>query len=626
MGIDDDAPHPAAGTVKAPYRSIDFAPPRVERRPLAGGGFDLVSPIALEPYEQSLAHMLRRQAKTLPEAPFLAERDFSGAWRRLSYRDAGRHADALAQALLDRGCGPRRPLMILSGNGIEHALLTLGAFVGGVPAVPVSVAYSLMSQDHERLSHIFTAVKPAVVYVSVGTAFAKALAALDLEDVRLIVGVQPPEGLLSEPFGDLLNTAPGPQVEQAFAGVGPDTIAKILFTSGSTGLPKGVINTHRMLCSNQRMIEQIWPFLKCERPVLVDWLPWNHTFGANHNFNLVLANGGTLHVDAGRPTADFIHHTIRNLSEISPTIYFNVPAGFSMLLPHLENDERLARNFFSRLRLIFYAGASLSQDLWERLEALSTRITGLRVPMVSSWGATETAPAVTGGHLLVDQAGVIGLPLPGVTLQFIPNGTKLEMRVRGPNVFPGYFRREDQSREAFDEAGFYKVGDAGRLADPDHPAKGVVFDGRVAEDFKLATGTWVHVGGLRVAALAAAAPALQDAVVTGHDRDFVGLMAWPSLTGLKRICNEAPTETAGLAQAPKVIAYIRDAIAAHNARQIGTSTIIRRVLLMQQPPSIDANEITDKGYINQRVVLEHRRDLVDLIYAEPPAAGVLIIA
>jgi feruloyl-CoA synthase len=457
--------------------------------------------------------------------------------------------------------------------------------------------------------------------------FAKALAAIDLSGVRLVVSGQRPEGVAADLLAEIINTAPGPAVDEAFGRIGPDTIAKILFTSGSTGLPKGVINTHRMLCCNQKMMEQVWPFLKGNPPVLLDWLPWNHTFGGNHNFNLVLAHGGTLYIDAGRPAPDMIQHTVRNLSEVSPSIYFNVPVGYSMLLPHLENDDRLARNFFAKLELIFYAGASLPQDLWERLEALSIRVTGSRVPMVSSWGATETAPAITGAHLLADRAGIIGLPLPGITLRFVSNGAKLEMRVRGPNVFPGYFRRPDLTRDAFDEDGFYKIGDAGRLAVASDPSRGVVFDGRVAEDFKLSTGTWVHVGRLRIAALEAAAPALQDAVVAGHDRNYIGLLAWPSLAGLQQICKDKTLHgnAEQLIKAADVSAHIRTGIAAWNARSSGSSTTIKRVLLMLAPPSIDANEVTDKGYINQRAVLEHRTATLEELYAEPAPPSIIVI-
>jgi feruloyl-CoA synthase len=610
---------------KPPFHAIAFSPPLVERVARPGGGFDLVSPVTLEACEASLAHMLRRQAAAVPDRDFLAEREPSGAWRRVSYAQARRSADALAQALLARGCGPDRPLMLLSGNGLEHALLTLAGFVAGVPVVPVSVAYSLISQDHAKLRHVFASVRPGMVYASSGRLFARALAALDLGGVRLLLGGEKPDGLEAELVGEIAATTPGPDVEAAFARVGPDSIAKILFTSGSTGPPKGVINTHRMLCANQKMIEQVWPFVRDDPPVLVDWLPWNHTFGANHNFNMVLAQAGTLYIDAGRPTPELIGITARNLGEVSPSIYFNVPAGYAMLLPHLERDDRLARSFFARLKVIFYAGASLSQDLWQRLEALSVRITGGRVPMVSAWGSTETAPAVTGGHLLVDAAGIIGLPLPGVTLRFVPSGGRLEMRVKGPNVFPGYYGRPDLTREAFDEDGFYRIGDAGRLADAGDPAQGVVFDGRVAEDFKLATGTWVHAGEVRLAALQAVAPALRDAVVAGQDRECIGLLAWPDPDALRRPFgggNASAGEPDGVAD---VVGHIKRGLAAHNAANPASSLAIRRVLLLSEPPSIDADEITDKGYINQRAVLERRQAMVARLYAVPAPPDVIVV-
>jgi feruloyl-CoA synthase len=441
------------------------------------------------------------------------------------------------------------------------------------------------------------------------------------------VGADLPGGLRATLLADMMAVTPTGTVEQAFAAVGPDTVAKVLFTSGSTGMPKGVINTHRMMCANQMMLEQTWPFLKAHPPVLVDWLPWNHTFGGNHNVNLTLAQAGTLYIDAGRPAPGLIEHTVRNLAEVSPTIYFNVPAGYGALLPYLEKDERLARSFFADLRLIFYAGAALSQDLWDRLEAISIRTTGARVPMVSSWGATETAPIATCGHRIIERAGVIGLPPPGVTLKLVPSAGKHEVRVRGPNVFPGYWGRPDLTREAFDEDGFYRIGDAVRLADPADLSKGLVFDGRVAEDFKLSTGTWVHVGGLRVAALAAAAPVLQDAVVTGHDRDFVGLLAWPSLAGMKEVCSDpaAHDDPAKLIASAAVREHVRAGIARHNAGQSGSSMRISRVLLMAEPPSIDANEITDKGYINQRATLDRRAALVEVLHADPPPPNVIVI-
>ena len=611
-----------------PFKEIEFAPPLVERVALSDGAFLLRSPVPLGQYEPSLAHVLRRHALTKPDRDFLSERAADGGWRRLTYSQAWTQANAVAQGLLDRGCSVDRPLMILSANSIDHALLTLGAYVAGVPAVPVSVAYSLMSEDHEKLNHIFREIRPRIVCAANGKAFAKALAALDLSGVEVVVSADPPDGVKATSFSDLLATKPSKSVETAFAVVGPETVAKVLYTSGSTGLPKGVINTQRMMCSNQMMVEQTWNFVKNHHIVLLDWLPWNHTFGGNHNFNLVLQQGGTLYIDGGRPAPGLIEQTVKNLREVSPTIYFNVPVGYTMLLPYLEKDDSLAKKFFANLNLILYAGAALSQDLWDRVEALSIKTTGKRVPMVSSWGATETSPVATSGYLLIERAGVVGLPPPGVDLKFVPSGTKLEIRVKGPNVFPGYWARPDLSRAAFDEEGFYRIGDAAKLANASDPSQGVVFDGRVAEDFKLTSGTWVHAGGLRVAALAAAAPALQDVVVTGHDRDFIGLLAWPNINALKGICGGDPLlhdDPAKMLASDAVREHVRKGIVAHNAKQTGTSAQIRRVLLMPEPPSIDANEITDKGYINQRAVLERRKALVERLYAEPVPTDVIVV-
>ena len=615
------------GSMKqAEFATIEFAPAAVDVESTAGGGYLLRSPMPLASYEKSLGAMLRRWAKESPERIFLGERDAAGQWRLLTYRETGRLADSVAQALIDRNLGPERPLAILSGNSIGHALLMLGGFIAGVPVVPVSVAYSLLSQDFAKLKSIFREVRPALLYVEHAGMFALALRALDLSGVEVVAAEGHVEGIPATPFSRLLEASPTEEVENSLAAVGPDTVAKVLFTSGSTGLPKGVINTHGMLCANQQMLAQIWPFAGKTPPVLVDWLPWNHTFGGNHNFNLVLKRGGTLYIDGGKPAPGMVEQTVRNLAEISPTIYFNVPAGYAMLLHFLEKDEGLRGSFFRRLQLIFYAGAALSQDLWQRLEKVSVQATGRKIPMTSSWGSTETAPLATSAHFPIGRAGVIGLPCPGVTIKMVPGEGKYELRVKGPNVTPGYLGRPDLTREAFDDEGYYKIGDAGEFADPDDPGRGITFAGRVAEDFKLSTGTWVHVGVLRTAVMTAAAPVLQDALVAGHDRAEIGILAWPNLPGCRQVCRDAdggrPVED--LVRSSEVVGHLRKTMTDYNARQQGSSSKVGRILLMTEPPSIDANEITDKGYINQRAALVRRKDLVERLFAENPSPEVVV--
>ena len=611
---------------KPPFASVRFAPARVDARREADGSLLLTSPEPLGPYHRSVDDMLQHWAEAAPERVFLAERDSAGNWRKLTYRDAAAKAASIGQALLDRGLRPDRPVMILSGNAIDHALIMLGGFKAGVPVVPVSPAYSLMSSDFAKLKHIFDLVRPGLIYVSAGAPFQAALQALPLDGVELVSSAAGASALRFTAFDALLATNPGEALRAASAAVGPDTVAKILFTSGSTGLPKGVINTQRMLCANQQMILQCWPFLDEAPPVLLDWLPWNHTFGGNHNLSLVLRHGGTMYIDGGKPAPGSIELTVANLREISPTIYFNVPAGYAMLLPYLERDPNLARAFFKNLRLIFYAAAALPQDLWQRLEELSIATLGHRVVLTSAWGSTETAPLAACAHFEMERAGVIGIPVAGVAIKLVPTGSKLELRVKGPNVTPGYFKRPDLTADAFDTEGFYRIGDAGKLADPDDPAKGILFDGRIAEDFKLSTGTWVHVGGLRIAALAAASPLLQDAVVCGHDREQVGILAWPNIAACKEVCPHAAHHQtpAELIRCPELLAAVRRGIAAYNQQNSGSSTRIGRLLLMAEPPSIDANEITDKGYINQRAALERRRPLVGQLFADQPAAEVIL--
>jgi feruloyl-CoA synthase len=569
-------------------RNLSFAPQKVEVQKRADGSMLLRSPQKLAPYARCVTEWLVRWSDRAPDRVFLAERSPSGAWRKLTYRETYGAVRRVAQGLLDRGLGPERPVAILSDNGVEHALLALGAMHVGIPVAPVSPAYSLMSKDFGKLKLIFDLVRPGLVYAADPKKFALALDAV---------------GATSTPVSELLETNPGSTQEREHAKVKPETVAKILFTSGSTGIPKGVINTHRMLCANQQMLAQAWPFVEDRPPVVVDWLPWNHTFGGNHNFNLVLRNGGTMYVDGGKPVPGLVDTTARNLTEVSPTMYFNVPRGFDLLLPFLEKDPELRRNFFRELDVLFYAAAALPQNLWERLKILATG-EGRSPAMLSAWGSTETAPLATSVHFPMQRAGVIGLPVAECELKLVPSADKLEVRVRGPNVTPGYYKREDMTRAAFDEDGFYRIGDAVKLADPADPAKGIVFDGRVAEDFKLSTGTWVHVGAVRVKLIAAADPLIQDAVITGQDRAEVGALVF-----LSPGTND---------MSPEAIRSRLSTVLAQLAQDGGTSLYPRRLLVMNEPPSIDANEITDKGYMNQRAVLARRAALVEKLYADGP--------
>jgi feruloyl-CoA synthase len=597
---------------KAPFRPINYASVDVICQKTTDGGFLLRSKTPLRPYEPSLARLFRSAVERQPGHLFIAERDGNGAWQGPTYEQARLKVDAVAQALLDRGLSAERPVMILSGNAVEHAILMLAGYTSGVPVAPISVAYSLQSQDHSKLKHIDALLTPGLVYVSDTAPFAKALAHVTAPIVAGRNGANLDNVTL---FEDLTRSKPGVTVEKAVAATGADTIAKFLFTSGSTSFPKGVINTHGMLTANQEQSDQCWPFVNDDPLVLVDWLPWNHTFGSNFSFNLILRQAGTMHIDAGKPVPALVEHTVRNLKEISPTLYFNVPAGYGALLPFLEKDEALARTYFAKLRLIFYAGAALPQDMWERLEAVSVRTTGERIPMTSAWGTTETAPLATSSHFLIERAGVIGVPVPGVDIKLVPSGSKLEVRVRGPNVTPGYWRSPELTKAAFDEEGFYKPGDAVRFTDPADPGKGLIFDGRTAEDFKLLNGTWVGVGALRIGALAAASPALQDAIVAGEGRDQVGLVAWLNAAGCKQLIGDnAPAELKDLACHPKVHDHLRAAFARWNKTNTGATMRVARLLLLPDMPSIDANEITDKGYINQRVALDHRQREVERLF------------
>ena len=513
--------------------------------------------------------------------------------------------------------------MVLSGNSLEHLLVSLGAYAAQVPVMPISVAYSLMSTDHARIRAIAELTQPGLVFADDAGPFGAALDALAPIVSQVLVARGEREGALR--LDDLLATAPGDTTDPHPTGAAvaavdpaPDTVAKLLFTSGSTGVPKGVVNTHRMLCSNQAMLQAIWPFLADEPPLMVDWLPWSHTFGANHNLNLALFNGGTIYIDDGKPAPALFGRTIAALKEVPPTLYFNVPAGYALLAPALESDPQLAERFFSRLRFMFYAAAALPDALAARLRNLAAEHADHEVPLTSSWGTTETAPCATSMHYLGAPTGCIGVPIPGCTIKLAPVGDRLEIRVRGPNVTPGYFGQPELTRAAFDEDGFYRSGDAVRLIEERDPNLGMLFDGRIAENFKLLTGTWVAAGAMRTR-LISAAGVLSDAVICGHDAEYVAAMAWVNQAEARRLTGA--TEDVALDDAT-LREHLGKALRALNA-QAGSASRIERLLLLSQPPSLDAGEITDKGYLNQRRTLECRSADVARLFAEPADAGVI---
>ncbi len=593
-----------------------FGPPDTAMERRADGMIILTSRRPLGEYENSIPAVLRARASSHPGRPLAAQRDEQDQWATVSYGEARAKADALAQAFLDLGLGADRPLMILSGNSVEHLLVSLGAYTAGVPVAPISVAYSLMSEDHVRIKQIAQLLKPRLVFADDAAPFAAALDALEhLVPTTLVARGQRAQALLLE---ELSATTPGAAVEDALTTVGPDTIAKLLFTSGSTATPKGVINTHRMLCSNQAALRHEWPFLVSEPPVLVDWLPWSHTFGANHNLNLVLFNGGTIYIDDGKPAPPLFPRTLAALRDVAPTVYFNVPAGYALLAPALEADPELAHHFFSRLRFMFYAAASLPDALAIRLRKLAREAADHEVALTSAWGTTETAPAATGAHFADAVLGCIGVPIPGTTIKLASEGDKLELRVKGPNVTPGYFGQNELAREAFDDEGFYRSGDAGKLVDENDPNKGLLFDGRIAENFKLLTGTWVFAGPLKMRLLSAAA-LLSDAVLCGRDSDYVAALAWVNQAEARKVLNadhEIPLDHAGLR------AHLAQALASLNAGA-GSAARIERLLLLAEPPSLDAGEITDKGYVNQRACQARRAADVQRLYAEEPEADII---
>ena len=611
-----------------PFKPLPQKAPDIEVRRLPDGTVYIDSNHKLGTLHRSIAHLFVDRAKAHPERNFIGERiplpdGKTGDWRFITYGEAYNRAQSIAQGLLSRGFTADTPLMILSGNSIVHATMTLGAMLAGVPIAPVSVAYSLMSGDHSKLKHVFATTTPKMIFADNGPMFARAIAALPTDGVE-IVTVTPIPDRKTTSYDDLIRTNAGPDVAKALDKINHDTTAKYLFTSGSTGMPKGVIQTHRMMCAVIAATEALRtePADPNEIPQSLEWMPWNHISAGNIGFNGQINAGGTIYLDAGKPVPGLFDETIRNLRDIVPLGIGTAPIAFGWLCDAMERDDTLRDHVFKKLRSAGYGGATLSQDIYERFQALAIASTGNRIPMTTMYGATETQ-GVTVVHWITERVGLVGLPLPGITLKLVPTGSKLEVRVKGPTVTPGYHKRDDLTKAAFDSEGFYSLGDAAKFLDDNDPMQGLVFDGRVTEDFKLDSGTWVSAGTLRAHAVAAASPFVFDCIVCGQDKPFVGLLCWPVAAAAKEITGS--TDPNVIVADPKFRAAIQAKFAEYNKGQSGSSTRIKRVILMAEPPSVDGHEITDKGYVNQRATMDRRRPLVDKLFAASPDPEVIEI-
>jgi feruloyl-CoA synthase len=593
----------------------------VERHP--DGVIRMRSTEALQAYPLRLADRFEQWASEVPDRTFVAKRAAGGEWQRISYAQMLDRIRHVGQALLQRPLSVDRPIAILSDNDLEHLTLGLAAMWVGIPYTPVSPAYSLLSTDHAKLRHIFATTTPGLVFAS-DPSYARAIQAVVAPDVEVVLTDGTIEGRATTPFSALLATTPGDAVASAHAATGPDTIVKFLFTSGSTKDPKGVVNTNRMMCANQQMLRQCLAFLGDEPPVLVDWLPWNHTFGGNHNVGITLYNGGTLYIDEGKPTPKGMAETMRNLREISPTIYFNVPKGFEEISVAMDHDDALRESLFARVKAFMFAGAGLAQAVWDRLDRHAERTIGQRVRVITGLGMTETAPSCTFAVGADVKAGWIGLPAPGVEVKLVPQGDKTEIRFRGPNVMPGYWRAPEQTAEAFDEEGFYCTGDAVGFVDPADPGRGMVFDGRIGEDFKLSSGTFVSVGPMRAKVLALGSPLVQDSVVAGINRDDIALLVFPRTEECRKLAG-LPTgspATEVLAH-PAVRSFFQQFVDRLWREGTGGANRVARAHLLVEPASMETHELTDKGSINQRAVLKQRAAIVDALYAGTDPQAIL---
>ena len=603
------------------FRPLEFGVTRAVLRHGEAGIQYLSAEQALSEFPIRMSDRLQHWAHTAPHRSFMAQREklpgnMTGDWQHITYAQALASARCIAQALINRGLSVERPVAILSENDLQHALLSLGCLLAGVPFVPVSPPYSLVSQDFEKLRHVLKTTTPGLVFAADGGRYGKAILAAVASDIELVLGTGYLEGRTATSFADLLATPATAAVDIAMQATGPDTIVKFLFTSGSTKLPKAVINTQRMWCANQQQMAQSMPVLTSQPPVLVDWLPWNHTFGGNHNFGLVLFHGGTLYIDDGKPTPALMAETLRNLREVAPTVYFNVPTGFEAIANAMKTDDALRRNLLSRVGMFFYAGAALAQSVWDSLYASAEAEVGERIVMTTGLGMTESAPFGLFVTSLNVKAGDLGVPTPGMHLKLVFANGKTEVRYKGPNISPGYWRAPLETAEAFDDEGFFRTGDAVKWIDAHNIHLGLSFDGRIAEDFKLATGTFVSVGPLRAKIIAAGAPYIQDAVLTGINLNEVGALIIPTaaVRKLAGLASDAPLRQ--VLQSAAVAAHFQKVIdtLAHTAT--GSATRIARLHVMHEPPSIDKGEVTDKGSVNQRAVLTHRSALVEALHLD----------
>ncbi|MEW6480219.1 MAG: feruloyl-CoA synthase [Pseudomonadota bacterium] len=605
----------------AQYRPLTFGVTQATLRDGEAGVHYLVADQALTPYPERLTDRLVHWARERPQQTLFARRQrmadgSSGDWQKIRFAQALDAARRIGQALLDRGLSAERPVLVLSENDLEHALLALGCMVAGIPWCPTSPAYSLISQDFDKLKHVVKTLTPGLVFASDANRYARAMLATLGDDVELVCTEGTVPGRDTTSFASLLATEATAAVDAAMAATGPDTIVKFLFTSGSTKMPKAVINTQRMWCANQQQMTQSMPVLTEGELVLIDWLPWNHTFGGNHNFGMVIFNGGTMYIDDGKPTPALIGETLRNLREIAPTVYFNVPTGFEAIANAMKTDDQLRRTLLSRVRMFFYAGAALAQPVWDSLFESAEREVGQRIVMTSGLGMTESGPFglfVTSPNV---KAGDLGLPTPGLELKLVDMQGKTEVRYRGPNITPGYWRMPEETADAFDEEGFFKTGDALKWIDETDVHQGLKFDGRIAEDFKLATGTFVSVGPLRGKIIAAGAPYIQDVVLTGLNMKEVGAMVFPTPAVRQLAGLPADASMHDVLDAPGVLAHFQTVIDELARTATGSANRIARLCLLADPPTIDRGEITDKGSINQRAVLAHRADTVAKLHAD----------